>query len=262
MALPPPTPSPSSAGPREGSPGLCLWRAHCPNLGSLSIPAAARRLTPQPAPSGPPSLGRDGQLHGLSSPASHDLISPRPSQSLPDKGQALRSPGSGPTPPAAATWESRPAQPPAPLSGLPALGPQKCLGLSPPGAQGALPSPHLLPSCPGPWAMLSGEVEPQGPGAFSPFQMEGGSSMRGPWLWRGESLLVGRPWGRPRMDSWPFPMTWAILSPSLPRASCTDLCACWAEGWCVGVGARAQLGVCGRQIWVRGLNRAPGPPQS
>lgn len=152
---------PGSTGPREGSPGLCLCRAHCPSLGSRSLPAAARRLTPRPAPSGTPSLGRDGRLHGLSSPASHDLICPRSSQSLPDKSQALLSPGlqarSPPPPPAMATWDSRPAQPAAPLVSHP-----RCseVPLAPtPGGLGSPSFPTPAPILP--WAFGSEAAGPR-----------------------------------------------------------------------------------------------------
>ena len=86
-------------------------------------------------------LGQDGRLHGLSSPASHDLISPPSSQT---KARPLHASRFGPTLP---TTAPRGSQPCSDLStpSLPTLTPQHCLWLPPLGPRGAFPAPHLAP---------------------------------------------------------------------------------------------------------------------
>lgn len=144
---------------------LLLQGSHLPKPGSQSLPAGVRCLTPQPAPSGPPTLGQDGRLHGLGSPASHDLISPQSSRSLPDKSQACpqpplwaRSPYCGPLGPKPCSDLSTPSRPPSLLSS--ALAPTATAPGSP-----SCPTPSSQPA-PGAWlgsyrALFSGEVEPR-----------------------------------------------------------------------------------------------------
>lgn len=248
-------PHPRLCWTREARPGLCFCRAHCPNRGSLSLPAAARCLTPQPAPSGPPSLGRDGRLRGLSSPASHDLISPRSSQSLPDRSQALRSPGSRPIPPTVATRDSRLAQlahpraselPWAPTCFLPHTGSH----------------PNLRPQLRGCRATRSGETQLRGPGCFptilphKPSRWRVGAACGIPGCGMEGASSWGRLWGRPGMGSWPLLMRRAILSPSLPCPSCSDLFACLGRRpvrGCLCSGHRGAYRP-GRCVGVRGLH--------
>lgn len=140
MALPPPAPLDSGRGVLvSASAGVPLPQA------GVSVPSCWCPL-PDPAALSfwASTLGRDGRLHGLGSPAGRDLISLQSSQSLPDKNQAPGSPRSGPPPPVAAPGDLSHAQTSAPPSAYPH---SSAVSSTPaPRTPGALPAPYRLPS--------------------------------------------------------------------------------------------------------------------